>query len=124
MKVFILALSVLVLAALLVAADCWYIGRLCGELLRVVAGMPGETGDLSAFDTAYREFERTWVSGEKWMHILVGHEAADRVTELLTETGMRYLGRDDAGYMAAREQLCRQLEKIREGESLSADSIL
>ena len=103
----------------------WYVNGICGELMDALEQMPAAAeADMEEFSAAYNRFRGVWKGGEMWLHILVGHDMADRVEELLEEMGMRYIGRDEAGYLTARELLVLQLKKIREGERVAVDSIL
>ena len=125
MKVFVLAVVVFAVTIGCIWWSSWYVGRMCegilGELEYMAALQPG---DLTGFGKGYREIEKMWKRGEVWLHVLVGHDAADMVEELFVEMGMRFIGKDELGYQVTREKLCLQLEMIREGERVVVDSIL
>lgn len=125
MKVFVLSLAVFVVTSGLVWWSSWYVGRICNEIYCVLENMADlEQGDIAGFGVGYREIERIWKKGEVCLHMLVGHDAADAVKELMEEMGMRYIGKDTLGYQVCREKLCQQVEKIREGECIVVDSIM
>jgi len=125
MKVFVLALVVLAVTSGFVWWSSWYVVRMCNGILCVLENMADlEKGDFAGFGSGYREIERIWEKGEVCLHLLVGHDAADAVRELMKEMGMRYIGKDALGYQVCREKLCQQVEKIREGECIVVDSIM
>lgn len=125
MKVFLLAVLVFAVTVGFIWWGSWYVGRMCDGILGALERMADlDVGNISEFGVGYTEIERIWKKGEVWLHILVGHDAADAVEDLLVEMGMRYIGRDLLGYQVIREKLCLQVEKIREGERFAVDSIL
>lgn len=125
MKVFVLAVLVFTVTVGCIWWGSWYVGRMCDGILGILESIAElETGDIAGFGAGYREIEEIWKKGEVWLHILVGHDAADVVEDLLAEMGLRYIGRDILGYQVTREKLCLQIEKIREGERVVADSIM
>lgn len=125
MKVFVLAVLVFAVTVGVIWWGSWYVGRICEGILGVLETMVDlDAGDLAGFGAGYHEIERLWEKGEVWLHVLVGHDAADMVEDLFVEMGLRYIGRDALGYQVVREKLCLQVEKIREGERIVVDSIM
>ena len=125
MKVFLLAAAVFLLVIGCVAGSAVYIHRLCGRMETILEQMGVLVeGDWQGFVKVYRAFEGVWENGEVWLHILVGHDAADQVEELFVELGMRYLNGDREGFMLAMERAGLQIEKIKEGERVMVDGIL
>ena len=125
MKVFLLAVVVLGITLASIWWGSWYVNRMCDKLLELLENMSGmEVGDPAGFGDIYARFEEVWDRGEMWLHILVGHDAADLVKDLFAEMGMRYIGMDELGFRVVLEKLCLQIEKIKEGERIVVDSIL
>jgi len=123
-KVFVLAVLVLAVTFGVIGWWSWYVERLSGNLLDILEKLPEEEGQLVSFGVGYESFRKHWERGEIMLHIFVGHDAADRVEELLEEMGMRYIGKDMTGYMTVREILVLQIQKIRTGDKVAVDSIL
>ena len=93
----------------------WHVNRICDGLLAVLEEMSAvKPGDLASYSALYDRFEGIWDSGEMWLHILVGHDAADSVEELFQEMGLRYLCKDEVGYGVTLEKLSLQIEKIKD----------
>lgn len=125
MKVFLLAVIVLGITLGCIWWGSWYVNRMCDRLLGLLEDMSGmEVGDVKRFGGVYAAFEETWEHGEMWLHILVGHDAADMVKDLFVEMGIRYICGDELGFRVVLEKLCLQIEKIKEGERIVVDSIL
>ncbi|MBQ3177910.1 MAG: DUF4363 family protein [Clostridia bacterium] len=125
MKVFMLAVLVFTVTVGCIWWSSWYVGKMCDGILGVLENIAElEMGDLAGFGACYGDIEKLWKKGEVWLHILVGHDAADVVEDLFVEMGLRYIEKDMLGYQVTREKLCLQIEKIREGERIAADSIL
>ncbi|MBQ8402339.1 MAG: DUF4363 family protein [Clostridia bacterium] len=125
MKVFILAVMVFAIVVVCIFGGSLYVNRMCDRLLGLLENMGAlEVGDLAGFGDMYSVFEEIWDRGEVWLHILVGHDAADAVEDMFVELGMRFIGRDELGYRVVMEKVSLQLEKIREGERVVVDSIM
>lgn len=125
MKVFVLAVLVFTVTVGFIWWGSWYVGKICDAILGVLENIAElEMGDLAGFGVGYKEIEKIWDKGKVWLHILVGHDAADVVEDLFAEMGLRYIGKDILGYQVVREKLCLQIEKIREGERVAVDSIM
>lgn len=123
MKVFILAVSVMLITGLVVVLAGWYVGKLCGDLTVYLKGLPEEK-DLKTFGEVYGKFEERWYGSVRLLKVIVGTGSVEAVEKGFLELGMRYIGGDMSGYLAAREQLIYQLQCLREGEKLSWETVL
>lgn len=124
MKIFILAVAVMLVTGVFIGWAGWYVGRVCGELIGILEALPEKSGDLSAFGVHYRAFEKRWYEMERLLVPIVGRGATEIVEQQFVEMGMRYIGGDDVGYCVAVKQLKLQLENIRDGEKITLDGIL
>ena len=123
MKVFILAVSVMLLTGLFVIWSGWYVDRLCEDLIYLLERMPAER-DLKEFGESYEKFEKKWYGKRKCIKMIIGAGAAEAVERGFIEMGMRYLGDDMVGYLTAKEHLADQLKRMRGGEKLTWETML
>ncbi len=127
MRTFILALTVLalILAALTLAGV--YLTGKADALTEAAKALPEESASnstqSSGFYTAARNFSEIWSSTKKTIHFIIGHKEADRIEETFIDLQVRYLLRDNAGYMSARAKLLHEIEQLAESETFSFDTV-
>ncbi len=124
MKVFVLALMLLVLTAGLIGWGSWYIHRICGELLMILEEMDMEIGELGVYGEYHSRFERKLGKGKKMLQVILGREVVEKVEDMFGKMGSCYVGEDDLGYAWEREMLMRYLKRLVKEEEITVDSIL
>ncbi len=125
MKVFILALLLLVVTSGVIGWGSWYVHRVCGEMMTVLADMDSlEMGDLSAYGERNERLDKVWRDSKNWMHILLGRETVDRIEEMQGSMGVYFLRDDALGFAWEKEKLTRYIKRIVKSEEISIDGIL
>ena len=124
MKIFILAVAVMVLTGAFVLWSGWYVGRVCGELIALLDRFPAEVGELAVFGDTYHAFEKRWRGSALWIGGIVGDKAVAEVERQIEVVGFCYLVGDAVGYGEGLTLLRALLQEVWEGERVSLERIL
>ncbi len=125
MKVFVLALMLLVVTSGLIGWGSWYVHRVCDKLTTILNDIEAiEMHDAKAYAIYHKNFDKVWQVNKKWFHILLGREVTDKIDDTFTSMGVRYLGDDDIGFAWEREMLIRYIKRVVKEEEVSVDGIL
>lgn len=126
MRTFILSLVVFCLLIGILWFTGRYIARRTDELMGAANSLPipDDSGENRAASLRTIEsFVNRWSSMRKTIHFIIGHEEADKIDETLTDLRIRFVTKDDTGYMAAREKLLFIIQRLSDSESLSFDNV-
>jgi len=130
MKVFILAIAVLLLVTGLVLWESHYVDSTTTALIAAAEQMPSQSifdknyaeQNFDTFRLAYANFRQKWDQSKRILYFLAGHSEAERIDSILEEAAVRYLAEDIPAYRSARKRLIAELKKLRDQEKLSFDN--
>ncbi|MBE6615165.1 MAG: DUF4363 family protein [Ruminococcaceae bacterium] len=124
MKVFVLAVAIMVLTAAFVWWCGWYVNYVSERMIDYLEKLPEKEGSLREFGEVYTSLEREWFGSRRYLRMIFGKKDINRITECLVETGMRYIGGDISDYNVVREKLLVLFDEMKNGERISLDMLL
>lgn len=118
MKIFIIALIILIVLSSSVILSTRSTVSMCNELIKEAEALPRNiTGaDVSAFNIKWKEYK-------PFFCITVSHKETDAIDDTLTKLSADIKSGYEEGYVFSREALISTLERLKNSESLSFDRI-
>lgn len=122
MKTFIISIAVLALITVFVIISSVCLVSASGDMLMSAKALPESIYDES-FNDVYRRINEKWQSTRAPMRYIAGNCESDMIEDALGDVISYYRAGDLGGYLAARNKLISNLERIKSAETFSCDSL-